>query len=178
MPSFEIEIRDETARRLEALSRYGSPARVRKSFILPTQDSEVPCALVYFGGVSMTTDGDANAGAPSFVHSVRLVVSCLVKANDPEELELELDDAANEVLETLLTDPSWLELIDSVPQIDRNYKLHDENKRLLMAEARMIFTINYSSDWEPRVPDRFATGRIRTGDTPGDINAELNLPQS
>lgn len=173
----EIEIRDATVQRLSRLSRYGSPARIRKSFLLPTKDSEVPCALVYFAGSSMTAEGDANAGEPTFVHSLRLVVSSLIKANASEALDGELDEAASEILDTLLSDASWLRLFDGVPQIERSYQLAaDEPKRLVMAEARTIFTIEFRTEWPPVVVDDFAAVTIRTDDGPDAVTAEFTLP--
>jgi hypothetical protein len=178
------EIRDETASRLTTLARFfpvgqpSGPARVRKGFILPTLDEHIPAIQIYVASDAMSAEGDENAGEPTFNHSVRLVVSGLIRANDADGLDVALDEAGQDILSTLLSDPGWLALFEGISQIDRTIHLHNDDRTLLMAEVRTIFALSYRSEWPPTVAGSFGAVRIRNGDDPDDVVAEFDLPQS
>lgn len=161
MANRAIEIRDTTAARVGSILLFGG--RVQRNSALPTKDSQVPCCLVYFGGDTMVAEGDANAGEPNFVHSLRLAVSGLVKADSAAFLDGALDDAMEAILSVLLHDGEWVGLSEAIERIDRTYEFH-ERDRLLMAEARLVFTLSYRSDWPPVVTDLLESVAMRRDD--------------
>lgn len=161
-----IAIRDDTARRLSGLARYfpegrpAGPARIRRSFILPEQDDQLPCLQVYFAGNSMSPDGDANAGEPSFIHTARIAVAGILKADEVDDLDDQVAAALQEHLEILLRDVDWLDQFEAVEGVEQSFRV--ENSNYLAAIALTVFTISFRTAWEPRVPGEFAGINLRT----------------
>ncbi len=171
MTNFAREIRDAAIERLKLLGRYaprgrpGTPARIRRTPVMPAQADEVPCLMVYLGNQTMTADGDANAGEPSFVNEVQLVIASILNADDADDLDDRMADAGTEVLETLLEDPDWLALSEGVPTVTQQSRFDDS--KYLAAIVMTTITVTYRTLWPPRVAGDFLAIRMRTPDGGG-----------
>ena len=171
MTDFNREIRDDTIARLLPLSRYapparpGQPARIRRTPVMPPQEDDLPCLLVYLTGQRMTADGEANAGEPAFVHEAVLNISGVLPADSEDGLDDITAAAAMEILETLLEDAEWLGQFEAVTGIEQRIGFDTQN--YLAAIVLTSITVTYRTTWQPRVPDAFGSVSLRTPDAKG-----------
>ncbi len=181
-PAGPIDIRDGTAERLQALPGltaifYGRTA--------PGQDSQLPYALVWNAGERTEPNGEANAGAPSFMHRLTLVVDVLAQApsgTTPETLEaveaaLDADIVgfAEAIRATLLTDPSWVNLAEGIERCDTRYS-YPKEAQAVMAQATIEFELTYRSVFEPVLPNDLHEVEVRGPLGRGTPLLVLDLP--
>ncbi|BCP53786.1 hypothetical protein K32_24030 [Kaistia sp. 32K] len=174
-------IRDHAAQLLGTLP--GFAGRVQANAILPMKAADLPCIRCTLLGRTMSPDGDATAGEPKFISSLRLGISALINADAVDALDTSLYQATEDMLDVLLTSPAWLASFEAITAIEASYHMVDQassNAELLMAEARLIITIRMGEAFEPVLPDSFqrlhmASNRPgATSDKP--FGADIDLP--
>lgn len=165
MTDFARDIRDATIARLETLARYHPAGRpdlppvIRRTPVMPPQVDDLPCLLCFCLGQTMSAEGDANAGAPSFEHELKLAIASVLPADDSDALDDLTSAAGAEILELLLEDPDWLALFEAVTRVEQEVAFDQQN--YLAAIVRTTITVTYRSDWPPRVPDTLALVSLR-----------------
>lgn len=177
MTNFAVEIRDAAIARLRPLGRYapkgrpGTPALIFRSPALPTQSASVPCLCVFLGSQTMTADGEANHGEPSFLHEMQLNIWSVLTADGVDELDDRLAAAGQEILVTLLEDPGWLRLFEGVTSVTQQNRF--EPSQYFGAVVATTITVAYRTTWPPRVTDNFGSVSLRTPDGRG---ADFSIP--
>ncbi len=152
-PASPIEIRDGTAARLAVLSGL---TEVYKARTTPGQDDQLPYACVWYVGERTQPNGDANVGAPSFLHTLTLVVDILAKAGDEASLDTEIVTLVETARATLMTDPTWIALFEGIEKIDTKYAYPKEATDIAV-QAMIEIEVTFRSIWEPVVPNDLKT---------------------
>lgn len=181
--NFAIEIRDAAIERLKRLGRYAPPgrpdeARIRRTPVMPPQIDDVPCLLVYLGRKTMTPPGDGNHSAPHFVDEIQIVICSVIPADDADDLDDRMAEAGEEILETLLEDPTWqsppgepkrFEAVTGVTQQARF-----DQQEYLAAVVVTTLSLTYRTTWPPRVDGIFEGVQMRTPDA--QLGADYPVP--
>jgi hypothetical protein len=162
--SFSIIIRDGILARAKLLKPFQSVAKWASTKAFAIRPESIPYVGVYFIGEDLTPDGDPNAGAPKFVHTLQLGFQVIVLSNDPEVAENNLD-AAHWAFMSLLYDPKW-HVFPMPPPFDpveieavtRGHRSHafgnvGLNNDVPTCELRMTLSFVYRSLWPPNIPD-------------------------
>ena len=85
----------------------------RKTPMLRLQPELLPYLAVYFMDEDMVPDGDANAGAIRFSHTLQIGFSVMLANNDQVNTELMLDAAYWRIMNRLWTDQYIMNLLDT-----------------------------------------------------------------
>jgi hypothetical protein len=197
--SYSYIIRDGILGRLKQLPIFSTSVKKwAKTKFFIKQHTEFPFVGVYFVDEAWmaAADGNHNAGAPHFFHTLRLGYSVVVVNNDPEASEYNLDQAHWAIFH--LFDAQLWHRFDVPPGFDpieiegvtrgsRNlwYGNGGLNNDLPLAELRMEMTYAYRTDWPPTVKDGFLKmGVIAAGSWPYDpgagdsFTAVFDVPQT
>lgn len=174
-------IRDKAAEILGTLPTFAG--RVQANAILPMKAADLPCIRCTLLGRTMSPRGDATAGEPDFISSLRIGISALINADAVDALDTSLYQATEDMLDALLTQPAWLTMFEGITGIENSYHQVDQaasGAELLMAEARLIITIRQGEDFPPVIPDSFTELHMasnRPGATSDDpFGADIDLP--
>ena len=177
--SYGMIIRDTYLARLKALPIFTASVQkwaTTRFFI--KQHVEFPFVGVYLLDENWLYETNWNAGAPHYVHMLRLGYSVVVVNNDPEASEHNLDQAHWAIMH-LFDQPLWQQiampppfdpiLIEGVTRGSRSHWFGNAglNNDLPVAELRMDQTFTYRSDWPPVIKDGF----LRM-----DVTAALSWP--
>lgn len=154
------EIRASTVTLLTDATPAGK--RVFASRIAPLVKPTYPLILVY------TPEEDMEGGRgtpPSFEHRLTLVVDVRSHAgsiedvSDPQSVEGALDGLCEAVLDRLLTTPEWVNQFERIASIKTRVIPQAQGSAPVLC-AWIVITGTYSTSWDPKVPDSFATVRI------------------
>lgn len=148
-PQGPIAIRDGTFARVQAIPGL---ANVFKARAMPVQDGQMPCAVVWNAGERTGPNGDANTGAPEFIHNLTIVIDILVKAGTEGVLDSDIVLLTETVRATLLSDLTWIEMFEGIERCDTRYSYPKEAADL-MAQAMIEFEVTYRSIWQPITPN-------------------------
>ena len=130
----------------------------RQMQIMP---ENLPALGVYLLGENLISDGDANAGEPSFVHTVTVGFSAWMQNNDPEDAEYQMDRAYMNIMECLMRDPSLYKNpqweIEGYTALTRMHQFGDTGRtnETPVVELRLELRFVYRTHWQPRVEDDF-----------------------
>ena len=164
-PSSPIAIRDGTWQRLQGLSPFGG--RVFRYRTIPTKDEQLPCICVFHGGEDGQPRGDSNTAEPKFEHRLTLAVDVLVKAGSEADLDGAIVPMVEAVKVTLLTDPSWVALVEGIERCSTRYA-YPGDTNFFFVQATILFEVTFSSDWPSYVPNDLETVAV----------FDVNLPNS
>lgn len=177
-------IRDAVMTRLQNVTQWKS---TRKSPIPTLQPSSCPALGVFVLRETYNPDGDANVAEPKYITDLLLSVSVVDLATKPDVLDGSVDALIATILDTLLTDPTFVSLqdtsgnylIDSVPQIVRSYQFPQNGETYYM-ECRLQMTIRYYVTFNPPTPNALMLVDVTPSPQPssGTRIMEIDVPQS
>lgn len=145
LPAGPLAIRDGTLARVKAATGFANAWTQRP---LPTKDEDLPFAIVWHGGDRTEPMGDANVGPPSFDHTLKLVVVVAVTAETPDGLDADVVAVTEAVRAALLTDPSWLALVEACTKADVGYAFPGDGQ-IPYARGLIEIEVTYRSEWPP-----------------------------
>ena len=167
-PAGPSDIIDGTLVRAKAASGFAG----WKQRALPTKDEDLPFVLVWHGGDRTEPWGDANVGAPTFDHTLKLIVVVAVTAETPDGLDAGIVAATERVRAALLTDPSWIGLFEACTKADVGYAFPGDGQ-IPYARGLIEFEVAFRSEWAPVVLNDFVDMAVGS---PGG-SATAGLPQ-
>ena len=141
----------------------------------PTKAEQLPLACIWHMGDRTEPWGDANAGPPAFEHTLILAVDVMVKAASEDQLNVEITGLVEPLRLALLTDPSWLEMVDSVHRAEVRYSYPDEGT-FIYARGVVEFELKFSSQWLPAVPNDLREVAVMVGAGSGAFAQSFALP--
>ena len=152
-PAGPTEIIDGTLARAKAAAGVTNAWKQRP---LPVKDEDVPFVLVWHGGDRTEPWGAANTGAPSFDHTLKLIVVVAVTAETPDGLDPLVTATTERVRAALLTDPSWIGLFEACIKADIGYAFPGDGQ-IPYARGLIEFEVMFRSEWPPATPNDFRT---------------------
>ena len=147
-PASPIAIRDGTVARLSAVPGL---RKVFKARTIPGQDNQLPYAAVWLAGERTSAWGDANVGDPTFVHALTLVIDVMAKAGNEATLDQDIIAFVETIRATLMTDPSWVRLFESIERCDARYAYPKEAQDIVV-QGMIEFEVTFRSEWPPVLP--------------------------
>jgi hypothetical protein len=173
--------------RLRLIPPFNSAAKVVRTIARPTQIEHIPFLGAYFLDENGGPDGDANAGEPRFVTTLKLGFSWIILDNDPEEAEDKLDVAYWSFMK-ILHDPAWKDFGNGIRceaitdyALDKIYG--NRINETPVAEMQMQITLTHRIYFDPIIDDAFEVLHSTTeqaGMDPAEVRpiiTILNLPQ-
>ena len=148
-PAGPIEIRDGTRDRIEALGLF---KKVFKGRAAPTQDEQLPLAVVWNMGERTQPEGDANTAEPKFFHNLKLAIDVLTSAASEASADLDIVQIVETVRASLLSDKTWVDLFDGIESCDTRYAYPKEAGNILV-QAVIEIEVSYRSTWQPLTPN-------------------------
>lgn len=152
-PASPIAIRDGTAARVATVTGL---TQVFKARTMPGQDDQLPYAAVWFAGERTTAWGDNNVGAPSFEHTLTLVVDVMAKAGSEAAVDADVVGFVETIRATLLTDPTWVQLFDGIERCDTRY-VYPKEATDIVVQAMIEIEVTFRSEWPPVTPNSLIT---------------------
>jgi hypothetical protein len=165
----------------------------RTTPMLRLQPELLPYLAVYFVDEDMAPDGDFNAGAIRFSHTLQIGFSVMLANNDSVNAELMLDAAYWRIMNRLWTDQYILNLIDTTnpntgegnPDNVRVEGITKGRRRFVfggsalanetpVSELQYTVSVFYRSIWSPVITDDLEEIAVRTGVKPGDTQADMD----
>jgi hypothetical protein len=162
-----------TATRLVAAGLVGG--RVERDRDRPTQDQELPLAVVHVLEDRLSHDGHSGTGIPAFNHSIKLCVDVFTSGANGAAAKGQLYTAAELIVGTLLSDPTWLGLIDGVEQVALQYMVPEEQSRRSLSAVNVEFVVSHRSRWTPIAPALPDLARVVISG-PADLSAIVDVP--
>jgi hypothetical protein len=158
------EIRTATAGLLAGATDAGS--RVFRRRMAPIPAPEPPFLLVYAAGEAAS--GDEGMSAPHFQHDLTLTIEATVNGTD-EAAEDALDALCGQVLDRLLTDPSWVRSWSRIVAVNTSSVPAADDDRLV---AKVDIVGRFHTVWEPVLGDELASVGLKVDAIdPADPNA-------
>lgn len=182
MTSIATYIRDQALSRIQKanLAQWKS---VRKTPFPTLQPDQVTGLGVFILRETMNADGDANVSAPRYISDVVIGISVIDNASSPAVLEGSVDTLIANILDTLLTDPTFVSLkdatgnflTDSVPLIVRQYSF-PTNGETYYLECRLQMTIRYFVNFPPNTPIALTDVMVTPSPQPSNGTAIMDIP--
>jgi hypothetical protein len=175
--SYSYIIREGWLSRLALLPDFAGSVKKfgRNRMKGPIQSDQYPYLAVYFCEENMTPDGDSNAGAPKFIHLLKLGFQLLVKCNDEHVAEDNLNQGHWSIM-NMLHSQDWFRFkcqpytnengvvknlvdIEGVERIwhKNNYGNATLTNETPYAELQMEMILKYRSFFSPFVTNLFQT---------------------
>jgi len=157
----------------------------RKTPMNVVQIEHLPYLGVYLVDEAMLPDGDANAGPPHFIHTLRVAFSVMIANNDMDAAEAMVDAAWWRIMNRLLTDAHIMNvyystnpdntLIEAVTRGTRRHVFGATalNQQTPIAELRYEMSCTFRSYWPPVITDELLEIDVSTGVKPGDTADEM-----
>jgi len=143
-------VRDDTVTRL--IGKTDAGARVFPSRTVPLKEVALPAICIFTTREEGRNDG---VGVPVLKRTLQLAVQAFASAATDEALEEAADTLAEQITDTLLTDPAWVAQFEKVVSVDTQIALNAEGDRRRIA-ALILFTLQMRSMvYEPVIPDDF-----------------------
>ena len=152
-PAGPIAIRDGTYDRVKTVPGLTNVLKARTA---PGQDDMLPYAVVWFAGERTQPNGDANTGAPEFIHTLTLIVDVMVRAGDETTLDTAVVGFVETIRATLMTDSTWIGLFEGIERCDTRYAYPKEAADIVV-QAMIEFEVTFRSVWQPYVPNDLDT---------------------
>jgi IPT/TIG domain len=157
----------------------------RKTPMEVVQFEHLPYLGVYIVDETMLPDGDANAHAPSFIHTLKIGFSVIIANNDMDVAEAMIDAAFWRIMNRLWTDAGIMNvyystnpdntLIEALTRGTRRpvFGREQRDQQTPVAEVRYEISVTFRTDWPPVIPDDFLVIDLKTGIKPGDSPDEM-----
>ncbi|MCD9821198.1 hypothetical protein [Bradyrhizobium japonicum] len=139
-----------------ALAQIGFGARFKTYRLTPmlqVQPGDLPILGVYILREQRREDSQANQGEPAFKHTLTLGFSGGVHVATDKQTDMPpIEEWMSELDDILLCDPSFIALTEGITAMDRIAQFAKVGETTLY-EIRVEMAMEFSSRWEPRVPD-------------------------
>jgi hypothetical protein len=175
-------IRDAMFSRIEPITPWKS---TRKTPFPTLQPDQVPALGVFLLRETMQPDGDANVGPPRYIVDAVISVAVVDLASKPTVLEGSVDALVDAILNTLLTDGTFIDLrwtdgspiIDSIPTIQRTYQFPQIGESYYL-ECRLQMTVRFMCFFEPVAPNMLTAVDVTPSPSPvaSPATAILKIP--
>ena len=170
MSTQAAEIRDKIYELLLPLPGF---VKVRKVAQRQLQPEETPAITIVRGEETMNHDGDPNVGEPRFMHDATFHISIMRGFDDPLVLDGRSDDDLDLILQTLLTDQSFVAMMEGILSIRKSTAWPQQGDAYYV-ELRVEIAVQFRSFWEPVVVNDFRSMTIRG---PNDLPVQgITLP--
>jgi hypothetical protein len=158
--SYSFIIRDGILQRIKQVPTFASVKKFSTTVANRIQPADqIPYFGCYLIDEQLTPDGDANAGEPRFLHTVKIGFSVVIANNDAEAAEASLD-SAHWALMNLLTNPAWHRFVVPgyepihIEGITRGSRKHifgnaANTNETPLAELRMDLTFTHRTSFRP-----------------------------
>lgn len=154
-----MQIRDAAFTRIiKALADFKSARKIPFPTLQPDQ---VPALGVYLLREQYGPDGDPDVGPPRYVIDATIAVAVVDESSKPAVLNGSIDANVDRILDTLLCDPTFLDLrdsasgqpiIESIPQITRTTRFPKEGETYY-CEVSLQMTFRFRCLFEPLTPN-------------------------
>jgi hypothetical protein len=190
--SFSLVIRDIF---FDALARdtFFADYTKRKTRMLAVMPNHLPYLGVYIIDETMMPDGDANATAIRFSHTLRIGFSVMIANNDQEVAEKTIDSAFWRIMHDFWEDPYIMNVIDTynphlgfgnpdntmIESISRGMRRHVFGAQMVnnetpIAEMQYDLSVFYRTEWSPGPFDDFKELHLRTGIKIGETQTQMD----
>lgn len=196
--SYGYIIRDGFLQRLKTIPHFSSIKRFGRNKLRgPVQGEQLPYLGCYFTRERYLPDGDWNAGAPHFSNRVELGISVMIKCDDEEVAESNLDVAHWAIMNYLTRQDWWhWKVPEPWPNVEiegieggdwkPNFGKGPPNTEDMWAEMAMSLIIRHRTYFLPVVTDAFERMHVtitpRWPYDPGadkpPFEAEFEIPQN
>ena len=163
--SYSYIIRDQILERMKTIPTFSSVKKFSRNKMKgPIQNENLPYLGCFLMDETMTPDGDSNAGAPKFIHMLRIGFLVVIQCNDNDLAEQNLD-VAHWAIMGYLHRQDWFRFpmpapyppidIEGVEKGSRRHSFGNAglNNEMPIAELMMDLTLKYRTYFEPYVPD-------------------------
>lgn len=149
----------------------------RQTPMLQVQPADLPILGVFIMREQRAQDGQANEGEPHFKHTLTLGFSGAVQVNTDEQGQLiqVLEDNMSALDVMLLQNVNFVKMSEGITAMDRIGQYSKIGETTLF-EIRVEMQMEYSSRWEPVIPDDL-TKVVITTQFPDAAHAESGTPQ-
>jgi hypothetical protein len=159
MSTLSVQIRDAAFTRITTV--ITSFASTRKTPFPTIQTDQVPALGVFLLREQYSPDGDADVGPPRYVTDATIAIAVVNLSSDPAVLDGSIDSDVDLILDTLLCDPTFLDLrdtvtgqpiIEAIPQITRTTRFPKEGETYY-CEVSLQMTFRFRCFFEPLAPN-------------------------
>jgi len=164
-------IRDGILERLPQIGFFHKFKKFGFTRAYQVQPTDLPFVGVYLLPDTGRADGDANAGAPKFVHSCEIGMSVILPNIEADELENALDAAYDAITIGLLADEKFMQMgplskynIEGVNHISKiiTYGTVGNQNEMPIGELQLNMTFVYRFDYPPEILDILETVHLET----------------
>lgn len=161
MSTYAIEIADKAMALLRAKTFDPAFKTFKRTPMRQVAPGDLPLLGVYILRETRSPDGDENAGEPRFFHRLHLGIAGAVSAADDGSQFVALEAMMAGIDDCLLTDPTFIRMIEGIEQMDRRsqYAIMGETP---LAEIQIEMVVTFRSYWPPVVPDDYRTLHVET----------------
>jgi hypothetical protein len=150
----------------------------RKAPINVVHIEHLPFLGVYIVDENMVPDGDADAGEPRFIHTLRIGFSVLIANNDPDTADATVDAAWWRIMNRLWTDAHIMNVwfstnpdntrIEGLVRGTRRhvYGTNALNQQTPVAELRYEISCTFRTNWPPVITDDLLEIDMTVGSPP------------
>jgi hypothetical protein len=158
LPTFARDVFEAAYTRAQQVPGFKT---FRKTPMFAVVPAELPRLSAYLLREAGAPDGDANAGEPRFIHNVTLGFSGAIVASDDEQEFADLDTAVANILPALLSDPTFVAMVEGFASFDRKV-VYSRIGETPLAEVQIEIVVTFRTYWPPTVLDDFNTLHIET----------------
>ena len=151
-----IEVRDAIYDRLVGLQLNASPY-FRTAYKVPVElepNDDLPALIVHASREQMSSDGDLNAGEPTFVNDVTLSVYMRLGANSREDADARLNSRANVVLSTILCDADIISMFEGVQSVTSTRTFSKAGEQFF-GNLQIDIVVQFRTAFEPKIYDAY-----------------------
>lgn len=185
MSTLSVQIRDAAFQRItNAIATFKETRKIP----FPTlQPDHVPALGVFLLREQYSPDGDAGVGPPRYVAEATIAAAVVDLSSKSSVLDGSIDTSVDLILDTLLCDPTFLDLrdsvtgnpiIESIPQITRTTRFPKEGETYY-CEVSLQMTFRFRCFFEPLAPNTLTTVAVTAepfGTAPGEtFTAEFDV---
>jgi hypothetical protein len=146
----------------------------------------LPYLGVYIVDETMLPDGDANAGEPRFIHTLKIGFSVMVASNDMDLAAQTIDAAWWRIMNRIWTDAGIMNMLNSTNPDDTRieglvrgmrrpvFGNPQANQQTPIAELRYEISCTFRTYWPPNVTDDLLEIDVSTGVKHDDTQAEMD----
>lgn len=161
MSTYAIEVANKALAVLQATPFNPAFKTFKRTPMRQVSPGDLPLLGVYILRETRSPDGDANAGEPRFFHRLHLGIAGAVSAADDGSQFATLESMMSQIDDRLLTNPSFVNMIEGIEQMDRRsqYAIMGETP---LAEIQIEMIVTFRTYWPPVITDDYRTFHVET----------------